>query len=259
MKVFPKPVRRSPFKRKPLRFPGQSVQDEMNRLLEDRMVPILVFAAIFVVMAVHDWMIALSLYRPQPWFSLGVALLGIGYGTFKYFDFKRTVERLRLARDGERIVGQFLETLRDGGGRVFHDLVGDGFNIDHVVVSPHGIFALETKSYSKPGEGDAVVQFDGERLFVKGVPLKRNPARQAQALARWLGNQLFESTGRRFPIRPVVLLPGWFVEVHAEAVPDVWVLNPKMLRAAIEREPVVLKTEDVALVSSRIISTMQKL
>ncbi len=158
MKAFPKPVRRSPFKRKPLRFPGQSVQDEMNRLLEDRMVPILVFAAILAVMAVHDWMIALSLYRPQPWFSLGVALLGIGYGILKYFDFKRTAERLRRARDGERVVGQFLETLRAGGSRVFHDLVGDGFNIDHVVVSPHGIFALETKSNSKPGEGDAVAE-----------------------------------------------------------------------------------------------------
>jgi hypothetical protein len=37
------------------------------------------------------------------------------------------------------------------------------------------------------------------------------------------------------------------------------VLNPKVLRADIEREPVALKTEDVALVSSRIIKDLQKL
>ncbi len=39
----------------------------------------------------------------------------------------------------------------------------------------------------------------------------------------------------------------------------VWVLNPKMLRAFIEREPIVLSAEDSALVASRIIKDMQKL
>ena len=183
----------------------------------------------------------------------------MGYAIYKYFDFKRTAERLRMARDGERIVGQFLEDLRAGGARVFHDLVGDNFNIDHVVVSNDGIFVLETKSYSKPGEGETIVRYDGERLLLNGRPLRRNPVRQAKALAKWFSDQLFESTGKRFPIRPVVLLPGWFVEMHAKTTPEVWVLNPKMLNAHIEREPVILKTEDVALVSSRIIKDMQKL
>ena len=48
-------------------------------------------------------------------------------------------------------MGQLLENLRADGARVFHDLVGEGLNIDHVVVSPHGIFVLETKTWSKPG------------------------------------------------------------------------------------------------------------
>jgi hypothetical protein len=30
--------------------------------------------------------------------------VGATYATSKYFDFKRTMERLRLGRDGERIV-----------------------------------------------------------------------------------------------------------------------------------------------------------
>jgi hypothetical protein len=55
----------------------------------------------------------------------------------------------------------------------------------------------------------------------------------------------------------VVLLPGWFVEGHAKTAPEVWVLNPKMLRPAIEREPVVIRSEDLALVASRIIKDMQ--
>jgi len=67
--VFPKPVHRSPFKRKPLRMPGQSIQDEMNRLLEDRMIPIVVFVGLFAVYALNDWMITLGLYRPMPRFT----------------------------------------------------------------------------------------------------------------------------------------------------------------------------------------------
>jgi hypothetical protein len=258
MKVFPHPPRRSPFKRQPLRSPGQSVQREMDRLLEDRMLPILMFATMMGFMAVYDWTVVLLRYTPKPYLSTSLFLLGTGYATYKYFDFKRTVERLRLGRDGERIVGQFLEDLRADGARVFHDLVGDGLNIDHVVVSPHGIFVLETKSWSKPGQGDAVIQYDGERLLRHGVEFTRHPVRQVQALARWLADQLGESTGRQFPIRPVVLLPGWFVEVATKRPPEVWVLNPKQLGAFIAREPVALTREDVALVSSRIIQDMQK-
>jgi hypothetical protein len=38
----------------------------------------------------------------------------------------------------------------------------------------------------------------------------------------------------------------------------VWVLNPKQLSAFIEQEPLALKREDIALVSSRIINDLQK-
>lgn len=141
---------------------------------------------------------------------------------------------------------------------MFHDLVGDGLNIDHVVVSPHGIFVLETKAYSKPGRGNAVLECDGERLLRNGVEFTRYPVRQVRALARWLADQLFESTGRRFPIRPVVLVPGWFVKLTASCPLEVWVLNPKQLCTCVAREPLALKREDVALVGSRIIHDMQK-
>ena len=95
-------------------------------------------------------------------------------------------------------------------------------------------------------------------MLGQGVEFTRHPVRQVQALARWLSDQLGESTGRRFPIRPVVLVPGWFVEVTATCPPEVGVLNPKQLSAHIAREPMALKREDVALVASRIINDMQK-
>ena len=67
-----------------------------------------------------------------------------------------------------------------------------------------------------------------------------------------------ESPGKRFPIRPVVRLPDWFVELHTKETSEVWGLNPKMLKASIEREPMALSSEDVAVVASRINKEMQK-
>jgi len=37
--------------------------------------------------------------------------------------------------------------------RLFHDLPADGFNIDHVLISALGVFAIETKEYTKPKPG----------------------------------------------------------------------------------------------------------
>jgi hypothetical protein len=36
------------------------------------------------------------------------------------------------------------------------------------VVSPHGIFAVETKTYSKPANINATVTFDGEKVTLSG-------------------------------------------------------------------------------------------
>jgi len=63
--------------------------------------------------------------------------------------------------------------------------------------------------------------------------------------------------GRHFPIRCAVVFPGWFVENCAKRQSDMWVRNPKCLLTFIEHEPLQLKPEDVALVSSRIVAHMQ--
>jgi nuclease-like protein len=247
---------RSPLKQKPLRRPGQSVQREMDRLVEDRLLPLMVFTCFMWLLALHEWGYAFHWPSPSPRVMTVFALACTGYMVYSYFTAKRRLRRLQLGRDGERVVGQFLEHLRSQGCLVFHDLLGDRFNIDHVVVSPHGIFVIETKTYSKPTKGQADAEYDGERLLINGMEHERDAVKQARALAAWLRDRLQESTGRRFPVRAVVLLPGWYVKIRVKA-PEVWVLNPEMLGAFIEREPVLLKAEDVALVSDRIVHQMQ--
>lgn len=82
---------------------------------------------------------------------------------------------LRLGMEGEKYVGQSLEALRRQECQGFHDLLGDGFNIDHVVVAPQGVFVIETKTRSKPARGPVTIDFDGERVLVNGFAPDRDP------------------------------------------------------------------------------------
>lgn len=56
---------------------------------------------------------------------------------------------------GEQVVGQVLDSLSSDSVRVFHDLqIRDPKrkprNIDHVVLTPAGVFVIETKTRRKP-------------------------------------------------------------------------------------------------------------
>lgn len=148
-----------------------------------------------------------------------------------------------------RSVGQFLDGLREGGARIFHDVPAEDFNLDHVVISTHGIYVVETKTITKPS-ADAKVIYDGERVTVAGHSPDRDPVKQAKAEANWLRQLLKQSTGRDFPVRGVVVYPRWWIEPTNKDRPrEVWVLEPKALPKFIENAPAAMAAEDVAMAS----------
>src|SRR5438045_2829894 len=61
-----------------------------------------------------------------------------------------------------------------------HDLLRDGFNIDHIAVGPAGVFAIEPKFRSGQGE---ITFRNGEGLFVGGFPEEKDSLKQARAKA----------------------------------------------------------------------------
>ena len=64
-----------------------------------------------------------------------------------------------MARDGERDVAEYLNDLRKLDCYVLHDLPGKDFNIDHIIVSKQGVFAVETKTFSKSTEKNEIIVF----------------------------------------------------------------------------------------------------
>ncbi|MDE3041335.1 MAG: NERD domain-containing protein [Nitrospirota bacterium] len=96
------------------------------------------------------------------------------------------IRNLRLGREGERVVGQMLEPLREKGYQVFHDIPGDGFNIGHAIVGPAGIFTVETKTRTKPMSGSSKIVYDGHAIRIEDGPSFQKPLKQARAQAQWL-------------------------------------------------------------------------
>jgi hypothetical protein len=246
--------KRSPLKRKPLRNPGESLQEEIHFVQTEKLLPPMVFMFFGVFIAVFEWLRYFRAAPPQPYFVSALAAVAVMYGSFKWVQLRKRIRLLRLGMEGEKAVGQFLEALRNQGCRIFHDIVGNGFNIDHVVIGPKGVFTIETKTYSKPARGEALVMHDGQKLTFNGFEPGRNPISQARAARDWLKNFLHEATGQVFPVRGVVVLPGWYVEQAKGSRSDIWVVNPKALPGFIEHEPVVLKGQDIALASLRLIN-----
>jgi hypothetical protein len=94
------------------------------------------------------------------------------------------------------------------------------------------------------------VRYDGEKLSVNGNAPSRDPIKQVLAISAWVQELVKKSTGKSFPVRPVVLFPGWYVVTeNASAHDKVWVLNPKCLISFIQNEKVNLPPEDVNLIT----------
>lgn len=239
-----RPSRRSALKTPPLRLPGQSTDGRIASLYE-YVDDYLTYALCFLVIAWYQWFQWLIERPVHPIVFTFAAIAVIGFSIVRIRSLKSDIRNLQMGNEGERVVANVLDPLREKGYRVFHDIPGPGFNIDHVIVGPGGVFAVETKTRTKPMRGRATVIHDGNTLRIENGRPFDEPLNQARAQAHWLADRL--NDGRRgalFTVRPVVVFPEWFVERQGSATKsDVWVLNPKALGSFLDHEPCILSGE----------------
>jgi hypothetical protein len=140
-------------RRRALGTPGASAQAQYHRCREvehaawARTQPLRVAAA--VLAGLGGWLLATVPGLPLP-ARLAVSLAAAG-GAWWRLRFRPSPETRAWARGaaGERHVARLLEPLVEYGWGVHHDLrvPGSKANIDHVVVGPPGIFAIDAKNY----------------------------------------------------------------------------------------------------------------
>ncbi|MEX2488935.1 MAG: nuclease-related domain-containing protein [Pseudomonadales bacterium] len=253
---------KSPLKGKPLRNPGESTDIALREYFWDKFFPYLLATFMFGYIALMDWYRYMTDSPVMPWHFTIVFITALALTSYKFLKIKPIIRNMKLGRDGEKTVGQFLESLRESGAKVFHDIPGDNFNLDHIVITTAGIFLIETKTYSKPARGEPTITFDGQSVTLRERGSFEAPVIQVKAGSVWLRELLKTSTGRDFPIRPVLAFPGWFVQPTAEAKKSrIWVLNPKALPAFISNSSACISSDDVHLAAyhlSRYIRTYEE-
>lgn len=231
----------SPIKNRLLRRPGQSLEKQLEGIfLDDVLFPI-IGSFILLLLAALEWWRWYQPSSPSPLTMTAFALLFFAYAVWKLCRTIPRARELRLGLDGERAVGQFLERLIAADAAVIHDFPGDGFNLDHLVVHPSGIYYVETQTLTRPESGELKLHFDGESIRQHGQNLPGNTVEQARYGARWLREFILERTALDIPVRAVLAFPGCVVESSAAALnSDVWVLEPKVLPELITVQSAVL-------------------
>jgi hypothetical protein len=242
-------ARRSPLTKDLLRTPGHTLREELEELRIDVTLDLLLLMVVpaFVIAALYATQLAtgnVASARVMVLALVGMAVFG--FWQIRMLLKKSTqLDQLRLGLDAELAAGQELDQLMRQGAVVFHDLPADKFNIDHVVIAPQGVFAVETKGYRKPnqleGKAGATVVYDGQSLKFPDWSVEKELA-QAQRQAKWLADWLSSATGERTEVTPVLALPGWFVERKGR--------GPVLVFSGLELRAHLLKARDAKPLSA---------
>lgn len=227
-----------PFTRALVRPPGESLRARIDELAErfDNSVATL---GIINVLGVVVTATADPANQRLIGATLGI-IVAIAYAFYapRLSVLARELWDCRLGYKGERAVGEELNQLLAAGFRVFHDVPFDGFNIDHVIVGPPGVYAVETKTRRKltniPGREKATVEFDGNQLHFPSWSVSK-PLEQARLNAKTLSEWLTSAVGERIPVNAILTIPGWWVERKARG--DVNVLNPEEIKHSFPPRP----------------------
>ena len=216
-----------PFRDDHERAPGESLRLEIDKLNE-QLLESMMFFLMAGVLPVLIW--SFEIQNPT---ILVFTAFAVGVQVWYGLKFRKLIPKLRsyqIGFEGERLTAQYLQPLLCQGYLVFHDIPMEGYNVDHVVVGPNGVFAIETKSRRKrrsAGIERARVKYDGKTLqYPEQKPETWGidaAIERAKGLQHWLGS----AVGETISVQPILSLPGWYVERSGpRALP---VMNPKSI------------------------------
>lgn len=243
LNVFRRRIRlkslRPSFKQSLLRIPGGSLLRRLDNLNEQ--INLYLIYVLILPLIIYSTLISYSYFQsvqPSPaviWLS---AILCVALSAYLVINLARLLsqrKRIRLGYEGELAVAQELNQLMLQGFCVYHDFPADTFNIDHIVVGPIGVFAVETKTRVKgtgrSSNGEATVSYDG-RMLTYADTSDFETIEQARQQADWLSTWLETTTGEPIAVRAIVTLPGWVVKrTSADGIP---VVNPGQFASLFE-------------------------
>lgn len=241
-----------------LRSPGQSLDEEIDKLRDTVFTKLYFAVAVFAVVSTLVFVFKLSFY-----YVVSVLIIFFAYSIMLIVKNIHQLRSYKLGRDGEKSVAQYLFIVarqlskEDTNMHIYHDLVDDvkEFNIDHVVVSKKGIFIFETKTYRKDEGITNKITSSGKELFKNGKKMIKNIPLQVKGQVQWLQSELLQKTGKKYTIIPSIVFVGWYVEGHK--IDDINITTAKTLKHILENQYRDVLYDDEEL--KRITSVIHKL
>jgi Nuclease-related domain len=236
----------APFNELVRRPAGETLRIKLESLdekLTDDILGLILFPMLmlFVLFFMHskDWISTLAVFMIS---AASSAFFGI-----RIYKLACSRANYRLGFEGERFVGEELCRLIAHKFEIYHDVPFDGFNIDHVLVGPRGVFIVETKTRRKPlsesGDKKFRVAFDGKMLQWPwgadsyGIEQAKN---NAKTLSTWLSS----ATGESVRTTPILTLPGWMVDRKAPTN-GIYVVNPKEIFGVCSTQPEKINPQQI--------------
>ena len=164
-------------------------------------------------------------------------VLSLVYAAWSLMRGLRHVERYFKGARGEEKVSGILKNL-PSAWHVFNDFVAGGSHVDHVVVGPAGVFAVETKFWN------GKVSLAEGRVLVNGQLPDRDPLQQVRREAEHVREEL-QRRGWCGAVTPVLTFASDTFEAGAADADGVAVLNSCQLREGLALERVAIPSVEL--------------
>lgn len=197
-----------------MREAAQRFRDELETLSRKQSTYLgagLMFGFIFAVAHTFE---AHQLFAGYPAWQLHVVLATLlaaaGFALYRLVRLVRQWREVRFLRDANIAVGHSLQHIAVGHGRVFHDVATPAGVVDHVIVGPGGIYAINVVAHQAMRREsvkltDRALRFKPDGKTVSIADIASKTTRLEQEL-----RDLLKISVR---VRSVIAVPGW----HAEA------------------------------------------
>ncbi len=196
-----------------MREAAQRFRDELEALSRRQSTYLgasLMFVFIFGVAHTFE---AHQLFEGYPAWQLYVLLATLlAAAGLAVYRLGRTIQQwreVRYLRDANIAVGHSLQRIAVGQGRVFHDVVTPAGVVDHVLVGPGGIYAVNVvaqramrRESVKIADSELHFRPDGKRIAIADIAAKTT--RLEQEFRDLLKNSV--------RVRSVIAVPGWHAE-----------------------------------------------
>ncbi len=228
---------------------GESISEERERRVYDNLPLIvclpLVFWLVYLTQQLQQW----NHTGPQPQLWLWIGVFATVVAVIWFWRLIPIARRLNRGERGELHVADVLEDLRRDGYKPIHDIAGNGFNIDHVIVGPGGVFAIETKFRSGRGK---ITFRSNEGVFVGDRLEEKDCLKQARAGAAAIRDLIHENCGRREWVTPIVVFVGDWKIRNDWRDTDTQVFTPDRLLDYIRDQQPQLTRSEIRLIASHL-------